>query len=317
MNGLLLLTVMAGALLTGCIRQTPPVSVPGHVEGEWRYLAAPVSGWIETLTLQEGDNVTAGSLAFRLDTGRQDILASRARARVRQAEEKRLDMKTGARAEELATIEAELDEARARLKLAATERQRQQKLVEQKLAPRENADQAQQAWETARARVRAIQARLASARLGGRPHLQAAAEAEVEALAKDHEAAAWQVDQRSVTARMAGRVERVFYHEGEYVLAGRPVLALLPPEGIKIRFYIPEPELARFKPGQILEARQDGAPPFQARLGFIAREAAYSPPVIFSTENRQKLVFMAEARPLDPVVAGHLHPGQPVDVMLP
>ncbi len=304
------------ALMGACTPDTN-APLPGYVEGDWRYLAAPSAGWLEQLTVAEGDQVDAGALAFRLDTDFQELQVAQAEARRPQAVERREDLRSGARPQELAAIEAELEEARANLKFAAIERKRWLKLAAEGLAPTDTADQVTQRWEAARARVRTVEAKLASARLGARPHRQAAAEAEAEALAQENAMAQWQAEQRAVASRVGGRVERVFYRPGEFVPAGSPVLAILPPEGIKIRFYIPEPQLARFQKGQEVIVSRDGAPPIKARLNFIASEAEYTPPVIYSVENSGKLVFMAEARPLDVATAVTLHPGQPVTVTLP
>lgn len=316
MKALTLTLLGSLALLNAC---TPDAEspLPGFVEGDWHYLAAPSAGWLEQLTVEEGDQLDAGALVFRLDSDFQELQVAQAEARRRQAVERREDLRTGARPQELAAIEAELEEARANLKLAAIERNRWLKLAAEGLASADTADQVTQRWEAAKARVRTAEAKLASARLGARPHQQVAAEAEAEASAQESAMAQWQVGQRTVASRASGRVERIFFRPGEFVPAGSPVLAILPPEAIKIRFYIPEPQLARFGRGQEVIIHRDGAPPVKARLTFIASEAEYTPPVIYSIENSKKLVFMAEARPLDPATAVALHPGQPVTVTLP
>lgn len=99
--------------------------------------------------------------------------------------------------------------------------------------------------------------------------------------------------------------------------AGQPVLALLPPGNIKLRFFVPEAELSGIRLGQSLAARCDGCgAPLQVRVSHIAAQAEYTPPVIYSNAQRARLVFMVEARP-EPADAARLHPGQPVDVDRP
>lgn len=94
----------------------------------------------------------------------------------------------------------------------------------------------------------------------------------------------------------------------------RPVVALLPPENMKLRTFVPETRVASFHVGDKLSVRFDGQPqPVEARVSFISPEAEYTPPVIYSNESRTKLVFMIEAR-FAPEVAARLHPGQPADV---
>ena len=113
---------------------------------------------------------------------------------------------------------------------------------------------------------------------------------------------------------MAGVVQELLFRPGEFVPAGAPVLRLLPPGHIKIRFYIPEPELPRYRLGQKLRLRCDGCgEPLAVTLRYVSGEAQYTPPVIYSKENRAKFVYLAEAWP-EPAEASRLRPGQPVDL---
>jgi HlyD family secretion protein len=48
-------------------------------------------------------------------------------------------------------------------------------------------------------------------------------------------------------------------------------------------------------------------------VSFISPQAEYTPPVLYSQENRYKLVFLVELV-FEPGPAAGLHPGQPVDV---
>jgi prepilin-type N-terminal cleavage/methylation domain-containing protein len=111
-------------------------------------------------------------------------------------------------------------------------------------------------------------------------------------------------------------VTDTLYREGEWVPAGSPVVRMLPPKNVKVRFFVPEPQLGAVKVGQAVELACDGcAAKIAATVSFIAPQAEYTPPVIYSRENRSKLVFLVEARPSkDDAVK--LHPGQPVDVRL-
>jgi HlyD family secretion protein len=112
-----------------------------------------------------------------------------------------------------------------------------------------------------------------------------------------------------------GVIQQVYYRPGETVPAGRPVVALLPPRNLKIRFFVPEPALPRIKNGDIVSVQCDGCDSgLTAKISFIARSAEYTPPVIYSVEERAKLVFMIEARPEAPE---KFRVGQPVSVTLP
>jgi HlyD family secretion protein len=109
-------------------------------------------------------------------------------------------------------------------------------------------------------------------------------------------------------------VQQIYYRPGEMVPAGRPVVSLLPPGNIKVRFFVAETALAKVALGDTVQVACDGCPPIAARVTFIARAAEYTPPVIYSLEERNKLVFMIEARTDTP---GALRVGQPVSVALP
>jgi len=113
----------------------------------------------------------------------------------------------------------------------------------------------------------------------------------------------------------AGTIQQVYFRPGETVPAGRPVVALLPPRNLKIRFFVPEPDLPRINNGDTVAVTCDGCEAgLTAKVSFIARSAEYTPPVIYSLEERAKLVFMIEARPEAPE---KFRVGQPVTVTLP
>jgi HlyD family secretion protein len=112
-----------------------------------------------------------------------------------------------------------------------------------------------------------------------------------------------------------GTVQEVYYRPGETVPPGRPVVALLPPGNLKIRFFAPETLLPDIKYGQMVNISCDGCEKdLTAKVTFIAKSAEYTPPVIYSREERAKLVFLIEARPAQP---DKFRVGQPVTVTLP
>jgi HlyD family secretion protein len=120
---------------------------------------------------------------------------------------------------------------------------------------------------------------------------------------------------RRLASPVAGTVQQVYFRPGEMVSAGRPIVSLLPPGNIKLRFFVPETKLAEIAIGTTVEARCDGCvSAVQAKVSFISRAAEFTPPVIYSTEERAKLVYMVEARPDEPE---KLRVGQPVSVVLP
>lgn len=119
---------------------------------------------------------------------------------------------------------------------------------------------------------------------------------------------------RKVVSPVSGTVQQIYFRPGEMVAASRPILALLPPGNIKVRFFVPEAELPRFAYGDSVTVRCDGcAGDIVARVSFIAKSAEFTPPVIYSLQERSKLVFLIEALPVEPA---KLRVGQPVDVVL-
>jgi HlyD family secretion protein len=119
---------------------------------------------------------------------------------------------------------------------------------------------------------------------------------------------------RKVASPATGTIQQIYFRPGEMVPAGRPVVALLPPGNIKIRFFVPEAALPTIALGDTVTVHCDGcAPDLTAKVSFIARSVEYTPPVIYSLDERSKLVFMIEARPQRP---DNLRVGQPVNVTL-
>jgi HlyD family secretion protein len=147
----------------------------------------------------------------------------------------------------------------------------------------------------------------------GRDAERDASEGEVEAAKAALAQAAWRLDQKSVAAPVSGLVHETFFVEGEWVPAGRPVAALLPPGNVKARFYVPETSLSTISVGRDIEIRCDGCPaPLAAKVSYVSNQAEYTPPVLYSKESRAKLLFLVEAR----LQGASLRPGQPVDVTL-
>jgi HlyD family secretion protein len=128
--------------------------------------------------------------------------------------------------------------------------------------------------------------------------------------------AEWDLAQKRQLAPQTGLVFDTLYRVGEWVAAGRPVVALLPPQNVKVRAFAPETEIGAIHPGDPVRVAVDGASElFLGKVSFISPQAEYTPPVIYSRESREKLVFMIEIV-FDADVGAKLHPGQPVDVRL-
>lgn len=307
-------TAVASLWLVACGRGDEAGRYTGYVEAEFVYVAAPDSGWIVKAPVREGSEVKVGDLLFELDTDRQLAEVAEAEQRVHETAALSQDLATGARTDEIAALEARLNEAEAGLRLAELERTRWTKLVKRGVAPKARADRVIADHHSAEARVHTARANIRVARLAGRRAARTAAAARRDAAASALVQAKWRLDERSIESKVGGRVKEVFHRAGEYVRVGSPILALLPENAIKVRFFVPQSALSRVNVGASVDVLIDGRDePTRGQITHIAREAEFTPPVIFSAESRKKLVFLVEAHLRDPKEA---RPGQPVDVIL-
>jgi HlyD family secretion protein len=141
-------------------------------------------------------------------------------------------------------------------------------------------------------------------------------QAQVEAQTAALDKARWSFDQKQQFAPTNALVHDTLYRPGEWVAAGNPVVELLPPANIKVRFFVPQTALAHIKPGQTVSVTFDGGQrAYSATVNYISTQNEFTPPVLYNRENRAKLVYMIEAK-FSPADAADLHPGQPVDVKL-
>jgi HlyD family secretion protein len=188
--------------------------------------------------------------------------------------------------------------------------------VKKGFLPPQKLDEARTARDSSALRVRELNAQIVTAGLGGRSDQVRAAESEVNAARAALEQADWRLRQKTVASTVNGVVTDTNFARGEWVAAGAPVVTILPPENVKVRFFVPEPRLGSVRVGQAVELACDGCPAtIPAKVTFVAPQAEYTPPVIYSRESRAKLVFLVEARPAA-ADGAKLHPGQPVDVTL-
>jgi len=309
------LPILLAALLSAC-SQPAPEGYAGYAEGDYVRLSAPVAGTLARLHLQRGDRAAASAPAFVLEQESERAAREEAEFRLRAAQQQLANLRTGKRPDELAAVRAQLAQAQAALALSNAELARTTKLVAEQFNSPATLDQARSKVASDQARVNELAAQLRVANLGARSAEIAAAEQEAKAAQAQLAQAEWRVAQKTQRVPAAADVVDVLYREGEYVPLGGPVLTLLPPGNIKARFFVPEAALGGLALGQPVSLACDGCgAPIPARLSFIAREAEFTSPLIYSRENRAALVFMVEARP-EPAEARRLHPGQPLQVRL-
>jgi HlyD family secretion protein len=304
--------VVLGMALAACGERGAD-SWQGYVEGEFVLLASPYPGQLQKLYVRRGDAVERGKALFALEQEAERAARLEAEQRLHASAARLENLRGARRAPEIQALRAELEQARAALKLSSANLAREEGLVRSGATSRARHDEARGAFERDRARVAEAEAQLQAAQLPvGRDPERKAAEGEVEAARAALAQAAWRLEQKSVAAPVAGQVQDTFFVEGEWVPAGRPVASLLPPGNVKVRFYVPETSVAKISLGQALRVRCDGCPaPVPAKVSYVSSQAEYTPPFLYSKESRAKLVFLVEAR----LEGGALRPGQPVDVL--
>ncbi|HET9352240.1 MAG TPA: HlyD family efflux transporter periplasmic adaptor subunit [Burkholderiales bacterium] len=305
--------LIAVALVAGC-GDEPNDAWQGYIEGEYVLLASPYAGQLQKLHVRRGERIETGKPVFALEQESERAARLEAEERLRSAQARLENLRVPRRAPEIEALRAELRQAQVARELAAVNLQREEGLVRDGATSRSRYDEARSALERDTARVSEAEAQLRNAQMPlGREPERKAAVGEVEAAKAALAQAAWRLEQKSVAAPVGGLVHETFFVEGEWVPAGRPVAALLPPGNVKARFYVPEASLSAVSVGKDIEIRCDGCPaPITAKVTYVSNQAEYTPPVLFSRESRAKLMFLVEAR----LQGTNLRPGQPVDVKL-
>ena len=201
------------------------------------------------------------------------------------------------RPQQVAVLEAAVTRAEAALKLSRLTDDRQKFLFAKGDVPKSTLDSAEMALSRDEASLTEAKRQVTAALLTGRSQEIEAAEAALRQARSQLAQLDIRITRQSVVAPAGGSIEDVFFRAGEMVNAGQPVLSLLPPEGRKTRFYVPQDKLAQFRMGQRVKIFCDGCPePLYARVFYISSQEEYTPPVIFSDVEREKLVFKIEAR---------------------
>ncbi len=292
------------------------VHANGYIEGEYVMMGPRESGRISTLKVEEGQMVKAGDLLFTIDPVPVQREVDQAKARLEQAQAQLADLTTGEREQEIAVREAAVAAEHATLAEAEQNLLRQQDLFDRRVVSKSALDAAVARRDTAKARVEQAQKSVEVAKMPARNETIEAARRNVAAAQAALEQAQWRLGELAVNAPADAVVDRIIRRPGEMAAPDQPVVSLLPPKNRKVRFFVPEPQRALFKPGTEVKVSCDGCPAdLTATVTRLATEAEFTPPVIYSVDRRQKLVYAVEARP-DGTQGLALTPGQPVDVSL-
>jgi HlyD family secretion protein len=301
--------------LSAC--ESPAASVVGYVEGEYVQIAPIEVARIVALDVRRGDLVKAGETIGSVEATDAVIAVSNTEGALAQAKAELANILYGRRPEEIAAIEASLDAAKLQSEDNKRSLDRARDLNTRGFAPQADLDRAQTAYDVASSRVKELTANLAVAKLPARDDEIAAGQSRVKQAQAALDQARWRLAQRTLTAPAAGQISDIVRHPGEVAGPTAPVVSMLPDGALKLTLYAPETALSSFALGEQLSVHCDGCPSgLIAAVSYIAREPEFTPPVIYSLDQRQTLVYLIEARPAHNVALG-LQPGQIVDVELP
>jgi HlyD family secretion protein len=304
---------LATSILAGCA--APPPLAVGYVEGEYALLAPIEVAEVDGVPVKRGERVAAGATIAILEDSDARIAVAQAEAALAQAEAQLANLKVGKRPEEIAVLKAAVDMAQAQQADAQRKAARLSDLYARGTATQADFDTAKTTLETAVAEVEQAKANLAVGNLPARPEEINAAESAVKQARAALDQARWRLAKRVIKAPAAGRISDVIRNPGDVAGPQAPVVSMLPDGAVKLTLYLPEPQFSAVKLGSMLDVRCDGCRPgLQARVSYVSPDPEFTPPVIYSLETRQKLVYLIEARPAGD--ATELQPGQIVDVRL-
>lgn len=285
-------------------------TLTGYVEGEPLYLAAPTPGAVTAMFVARGDEARAGQPLFVIDPQQQTGAVGQAQAELAAAEAQAADVRKGERPSELATLDANIAAAEARARDAEITFKRASELAAAGVASRQQLDDARASNQAAQAALVSTRQQKETATLGARPDQVRAADARVAQARAALAAALARLGDLAPKAPEAARVEDVFFQKGEWAPANQPILSLLPDSRIHLKFFVPERDLSHYRVGQTVRFACDGcAKGLTARITYVSPRPEFTPPVIYSRDSRDRLVYQVQAAP-----SARLNPGQPADI---
>ena len=311
----LLLAAGGGGIWWWSTRRPPAIEWQGYADADFVKVGPTQSGLLTAVAVARGDTVAAGALLFTQDETEDRAARDQAASQLDQAEKQLANLRQGAKPTEITQAEANLADANATMVRMTSDLARGEAQLPAGGVSKQNVDQLRADHLSAQAKVEGMRAALAQARapMGREGEIQAQS-ATVAAARSALEMAEWRLAQRRVAAPATGRVADVLARPGETMTAGEAVVSLLPAGNIFVRFFVPESALSTIHRDDPVALVCDAcAAGLTATISFIAPQAEYTPPLIYSESSKSKLVFMVEARPRPDQAAG-LNPGQPIVV---
>jgi HlyD family secretion protein len=303
---LILIAIVAAAVFVWEIFGPKPRTsyLSGYIVGDNLNLAAPVSGTLESVSLVDGQRVSEGQAAFRIAPATLAAQGQQANANIE------------ANQTEISTADANLRQALADVAAnqAAALNARQNLARLQSVKRDDPAAVANTDLDKASAALRQANANVLAAEKAAdaRRAQIAQAKAQTQQAIGGKRNVDIQVSQLSPVVPTQGRVDQVYFQVGEWVPANQVIVSIIPDRKVKVRFFVPEGQVAHYRPGRKVSYSCDGcARGLTATIGYVSPDPEFTPPIIFSRDTRARMVFMVEAYPADPA---KLNPGLPVEV---
>lgn len=313
---LLCIVPFAAALFSACA--APPAAlVVGYIEGEYVLLAPTASGQVAEVSVLRGERVEKGDVVARMEPTSAEITVAQAEAALAEAEANLANLREGKRPEEMAVLEASVVSAKAQAAEAQRISDRTLDLFRRGTVTQAELDRVETNVAQANAQLGEANAQLAVGGLAARAQEIKASQKRVEQASAALEQARWLLSEHQISAPASGSIDDVIRNPGDTAGPSAPILSLLPDGAVKLKLYIPQAAFSAVSVGTELAVQCDGcADNLRARVTYVSTQPEFTPPVIFSRETRQKLVFLIEAKPVGENAA-QLQPGQIVDVSLP
>ncbi|MCR9192956.1 MAG: HlyD family efflux transporter periplasmic adaptor subunit [Gammaproteobacteria bacterium] len=268
----------------------------GYVEAGTIYLAEPFSGTLKKKHIDRGQQVKKGQLLFELDPNPQAFNLSHADAEMDEATQVLMDLNKSRRAPEIDAIQAQIAQVDAQIKLAKLRLSRNKTLFKKRVVAEDALDNAKEHLIERQGVKAQYEANLALAKLGGRLNMIAAQRAKAKASKIDTLQAKWSLEQKKIYAPVDGVIFDTYYREGEFVAAAKPVASMLARVDTFIEFFVPLRRLHEVEMGQnITYVSASSSQSFPAKIAYISPKAEYVPPLIYSRDNTDKLVFRIKA----------------------
>ncbi|MCJ8313367.1 MAG: HlyD family efflux transporter periplasmic adaptor subunit [Saccharospirillaceae bacterium] len=304
-------------LLQSCQQQKIEAKFVGYIEADYRYVSSLQSGLIIKQYVKPGDEISQGDVVFELGRDLIQLKIKEVKARIIQAKSMLADSQNGLRKDEIDSLKAQLNESETIMDLKQKELDRTIKLLKQGLIAQSFVDVINAEFESAQAKVNTFKAKIRAANLPARDGVINSAKANVLIIEQQLLQLQWTLSQHSIQSHFAGKVFDVYFEQGENIKAGQPLLALIPNNELTVKFFVQQTMLSQMQLGKSIYVYADGfTQPFEAKISYIATSAQFTPPVIYSKNSREKMVFKLEAIFENKALIVQLPLGLPVDITL-